>query len=71
MVRRNSTMTPDEINEDCEDENQLEKIVGGIKEIQSKLSKIIELLLEIVDSDHPYNNNWADYYGLDENGEAL
>ena len=64
-------MTPDKINEHCDDENQLEKIVEGIKEIQSKLSKIIELLLEIVDSDHPYDNHWAEYYGLGENGEVL
>ena len=64
-------MTPDEINENCEDDNQLEQIVEGIKDIQNKLSKVIELLREIVDVEHPYENNWAEFYGLDENGELL
>lgn len=64
-------MTPDEINQNPGSGNQLTPIVEGVKDIQSKLSKVIELLLEIVDADHPHNNNWAEYYGLDENGELL
>ena len=59
-------MTTNEINENCGHKSQLEELVDRVKEVQEKLCKVIEILQESVETDYPCNNNWAEYYDLEE-----
>ena len=64
-------MTPEENNEKISKQEQLEEIVQGVKEVNQKLSKITGLLYDCVDANRPYDNNWAEYYELDDYEEHL
>ena len=68
--RCNFTMTPKNETNERGEESQLEAIVLGIKEIKEKLAKIAEILHDSFEAAQPYENNWTDFYDLDE-GEDL
>ena len=59
-------MTPEENNEKISKEERLEEIVQGVKEVNQKLGKITGLLHDCIEANQPYDNNWAEYYELDE-----
>ena len=59
-------MTHEENNEKVSKEERLEEIVQGVKEVNQKLVKITGLLYDCIDAKQPYDNNWAEYYELDE-----
>ena len=64
-------MTPDENSEKIPKEEQLERIVQGVKEVNEKLGKITGMLYDCIDAKQPYDNDWAEYYELDDYEEHL
>ena len=64
-------MTPEENTKKVSKEERLEEIVQGVKEVNQKLGKITGMLYDCVDANQSYDNNWAEYYELDDHEEYL
>ena len=64
-------MTPEENNEKVSNEGQLEEIARGVQKLQEKLCRITDLLYDCIEPKDPHDNNWAEYYDLDDRYEHL
>ena len=59
-------MTPREQNINGDEDSGFAEIVQGLKEINQKLCKITELLHDSLEAGQPYDNNWTEFYDLDD-----